>query len=159
MKLTPEIKRFIEDNNRLNARALSGLIESKFKIKISHVSIAKHLQKARSDAQASNAAKIEAVRSKILDDADEWANKYLRYLDEEVESLRKLKDSGKLTYIIEGAANRTVEVTDIKDRMAISQTLHKYLTTVIEFVKPNSENLPDDDLDAKLERLIAKRKA
>jgi len=159
MKLTPEIKKFIEDNNNLSARALSGLIESNFGIKISHVSIAEYLQKARAEAQANNNAKVEAVRSKILDDADRWANKYLKYLDEEVESLKAIKESGQQKFVAEGK-ERIIEIADIKDRISISQALHKYLTTVVEFVKPgDNSQMSDDDSDAKLDLLIARRNA
>jgi hypothetical protein len=158
-KVTPEIERFIQDNHTLNSTALSGIIEKKFGLKITYRAIDPYLDKARSDAELANAAKVEAVRSQILDDADRWANNYLKYLDEEVDALRALKESGKLTFGKDGET-RTIEIKDIKDRMAVSQTLHKHLITVIEFVKPgNDATLPDEDLDAKLERLISKRKA
>jgi hypothetical protein len=68
MKVTPEIKKYIYDNNTLSSRALASLIESKFNIKIGHVTIDSHLQKARADAQANNSAKVEAVRSAVLDE-------------------------------------------------------------------------------------------
>jgi hypothetical protein len=156
MKITPEINKFIEDNNKLSARALSGLIEQKFNLKVSHKGIEPYLQKARADAQANNSAKIEAVRAKILGDADEWANKYLQYHDEEVEALRNLKLTGKQVF----EDKREIKIEDIKDRISVSQALHKHLTTIIEFVKPGGgAPLPDDDLDAKLDALIERRKA
>lgn len=58
MKVTPEIKKYIYINNTLSSRALAGLIESKFNIKIGHVTVDAHLQKARADAQANNSAKV-----------------------------------------------------------------------------------------------------
>jgi hypothetical protein len=39
MKVTPEIKKYIYDNNTLSSRALAGSIESKFNIKIGHVTL------------------------------------------------------------------------------------------------------------------------
>lgn len=158
-KVTPEIEKFIFANRALSGGALKDQISKKFKIAITTRSIERYLAKARAEATANNAAKVEAVRSKILDDADQWANKYLQYLDEEVEALRKLKDSGEIKFKSCGM-ERTIAIADIKDRIAISQALHKYLITVIEFVKPgNDATLPDEDLDAKLERLITGRKA
>jgi hypothetical protein len=132
MKVTPEIKKFIEDNNTLSSRTLSGLIESKFNIKITHAGIEKHLTKARAEAQANNSAKVEAVRSKILDDADKWANKYLKYLDEEVESLKAIADAAP-----------DVKIENARDRAAISQSLQKGLSMVLNFVKPETDaNIP-----------------
>ena len=159
VKVTPAIESFISDNHTLTCRALVGLIEKKFQIKITFKTVNNYLEKARSDAAAKNNAKVEAVRSKILDDADQWANKYLQYLDEEVEALRALKESGE-TKFKTGEFERTIVIEDIKDRIAISQALHKHLITVIEFVKPgNNATLPDEDLDAKLDSLIERRKA
>ena len=159
VKVTPEIESFISDNHTLSCRALVGLIEKQFKITIAFRTVNNYLEKARADAASKNNAKVEAVRSKILDDADQWANKYLQYLDEEVEALKKLKESGEIKFN-SGEMERVIAIADIKDRIAISQALHKHLITVIEFVKPGSSvTLPDEDLDAKLERLISKRKA
>lgn len=158
-KVTPEIEKFIFANRALSGGVLKDQISKKFKIAITTRSIERYLAKARADAATDNAAKIEAVRSKILDDADQWANKYLQYLDEEVEALRALKESGEIKYR-SGELERTIAIADIKDRMAISQALHKHLITVIEFVKPGSNTtLPDEDLDAKLDELIERRKA
>jgi hypothetical protein len=158
-KITPAIESFIYDNHTLTCRALVGLIENQFGITITYKTVNNYLEKARVEAASENNAKIEAVRSKVLDDADQWANKYLQYLDEEVEALRRLKESGEIKFK-SGESERVIAIADIKDRMAISQALHKHLITVIEFVKPgNDATLPDEDLDAKLERLISKRKA
>ena len=159
-KVTPEIEKYIFTNRALSGGALKGQISKKFKIVITTRSIERYLAKARAEATADNAAKVIAVRSKILEDADHWANDYLKYLDEEVKDLRKIKETGEQSFG-EGETLRKIEITDIKDRIAVSQALHKHLITVIEFVKPGSGNvdLPDEDLDAKLERLISKRKA
>ena len=159
-KVTPEIERFISTNRALSGGTLRDLIAKKFKLAVTTRSIERYLAKARAEATADNAAKVEAVRSKILEDADQWANKYLKYLDEEVEALQKIKETGKQVFKSK-EETREIVILDIKDRMAVSQALHKHLITVIEFVKPGSGNmdLPDDDLDAKLERLISKRKA
>ena len=160
VKVTPEIEAFITDNHTLTCRALVGLIENKFKIKITFKTVNNYLEKARAENASKNSAKIEAVRSKILDDADQWANKYLKYLDEEVECLRSLKETGQQTFKIGEESVRILEITDIKDRIAVSQTLHKYLSTVIEFVKPKgTDDSSDVDLDAKLDQLIERRKA
>ena len=159
-KVTPEIEKFIFTNRALSGGALRDLIAKKFKLAVTTRSIERYLAKARAEATADNAAKVEAVRSKILEDADHWANDYLRYLDEEVKDLRKIKESGEQTFKTKDGT-RKIEIVDIKDRIAVSQALHKHLITVIEFVKPGNGNttLPDEDLDAKLERLISKRKA
>jgi hypothetical protein len=160
-KVTPEIEKFIFTNRALSGGPLRDLIAKKFKLAITTRSIDRYLAKARAEATANNAAKVEAVRSKILEDADQWANDYLRYLDEEVKDLRMIKETGEQTFG-KGENTRKIEISDIKDRIAVSQALHKHLITVIEFVKPGSGNvdkLPDEDLDAKLERLISKRKA
>ena len=158
-KVTPEIESYISDNYTLTCRALVGLIEQQFKIKFAFSTVNTYLEKARAENASKNNAKVESVRSKILDDADQWANKYLKYLDEEVEALQKLKETGKQVFESK-EETREIAILDINDRMAVSQALHKHLITVIEFVKPGSSvTLPDEDLDAKLGRLISKRKA
>jgi hypothetical protein len=68
-------QKYIYDNNTLSSRALASLIESKFNIKIWHLTIDAHLQKARADEQANNGAKVEAVRSAVLDDTQRYAGK------------------------------------------------------------------------------------
>lgn len=155
-KINQEIKKFIYDNSTLSDTALSGLIEQKFGIKVSDRAIDPYLIKARAEKEANNAAKIEAVRSKILDDADAYAGKYLKILDEEIDSWRTLLKEGIIIF----PSGEKILICDIKDRQAASQTMHKYISTVIEFVKPGQNNpIPDDDLDAKLDRLIERRKA
>lgn len=152
-KVTPVIESFISDNHTLTCRALVGLIEKEFQIKLTFKTVNNYLEKARAEAASENSAKVEAVRSKILDDADQWANKYLRYLDEEVEELRQIKETGSVKF-----GEREIEISDIKDRIAVSQSLHKHLITVIEFVKPSSNAMSsDEDLDVKLNQLIERR--
>ena len=77
-------QKYIYDNNTLSSRALASLIESTFNIKIWHVTVDAHLQKARADAQANNNAKVEVVRSAVLDDAQRYAGKYLDILDKNI---------------------------------------------------------------------------
>ena len=119
-KVTPEIEKFIFTNRALSGGALKDQIAKKFKLAITTRSIERYLAKARADATADNAAKVEAVRSKILEDADHWANDYLKYLDEEVNDLRKIKESGEQIFK-KGENTRTIEISDIKDRIAVSQ--------------------------------------
>ncbi len=126
MKITPELKKFIEDNNTLSSRALAGLIESDFNIKISHVSIEKVLTKARASAQATNNAKVEAVRAAVLDDAQRYAGKYLTILDKEIDAWDKLLADAK-----------DVHIEDVKGRAAASQALQKCISMVLEFAKPS----------------------
>jgi hypothetical protein len=135
MKVTPEIKKYIYDNNTLSSRALASLIESKFNIKIGHVTIDGHLQKARADAQANNSAKVEAVRSAVLDDAQRYAGKYLDILDKDIDAWKKLLKSGTQTF----PDGRTIRIENVKDRHAASQAIHKSISTVIEFAKPTPE--------------------
>ncbi len=134
-KINPEIKKFIYDNSTLSDTALSGLIEQKFGIKVSDRAIDPYLKKSRAEKEANNAAKVEAVRSKILDDADAYAGKYLKILDEEIESWRTLLKEGVLKF----PDKTEIRISDIKDRQAASQAMHKYISTVIEFVKPSPE--------------------
>ena len=131
-KVTPEIKAFISSNHSLSGSALKALIEKKFNISISSRSVEGYLTKARAEAAANNKAKIEAVREKILNDADRWANKYLQYTDDEIESLRKL---------IKGAeeAKEPVQLETARDRLAASAALNKMLSTIINFVKPDND--------------------
>jgi hypothetical protein len=152
-KITPEIEKFIKLNRALSGSTLKDLIAKKFKIVVTSRSVELYLAKARAEAESDNSAKVEAVREKILDDADKWANKYLQYLDDETESLRKL---------IEDAEKGTnpIKLETAKDRLAASAALHKMLSTIIEFVKPqNSIPVNDADSNAKLDVLIARRNA
>jgi inorganic pyrophosphatase len=147
MKITPEIKKFIYDNKSLSGRKLSALIETKFNIKISYVSIEPHLQKARIEAEAENIAKIEAIRSKILGDADTYAAKYLKILDEEIDAWYEILK-----------ASRDIKIEDIKDRQAASQTLQKYINSIIEFAKPPEKQDINITIPDSLDKRIAKYK-
>jgi hypothetical protein len=133
MKITPELKKFIEDNNTLSSRALAGLIESKFNVKITHAGIEKHLTKARADAQANNSAKVEAVRAAVLDDAQRYAGKYLTILDKEIDAWSTLL-----------ANAQNVAIEDVKGRAAASQALQKCISMVLEFAKPSEGPTPNE---------------
>lgn len=152
-KITPEVEAFIFGNRSLSGSALKDLIAKKFDIQVTTRSVELYLARARAEAAANNAAKVDAVRSKILDDADKWANKYLQYTDDEIESIRKLiKDAEE--------GDNPIRLETAKDRLAASAALHKMLSTIIEFVKPGDNTpVPDDDSDARLDALIERRKA
>jgi hypothetical protein len=155
VKITPEMKAFIAANCALSSRTLESMILAEFGVKYCYRSIENHLKTARREAEASNAAKVESVRSKILDDADAYAGKYLRVLDEEIEAWRDLLTKGEFTF----PDNRAIQINDIKDRQAASQSLHKYISTVIGFVKPSQLPILNDDLDERLDDLIKRRQA
>lgn len=131
-KITPEIEKYIAANRALSGGALKDLIAKKFKIVVTSRSVELYLAKARAEAESDNAAKVEAVRSKILYDADRWANKYLQYTDDEIESLRKLIKASE-----EG--EHPVALETARDRLAASTALHKMLSTIIDFVKPEEK--------------------
>lgn len=131
-KITPEIEKYIAANRALSGGALKDLIAKKFKIVVTSRSVELYLAKARAEAESDNAAKVEAVRAKILDDADRWANKYLQYTDDEIESLRKLIKASE-----EG--EHPVALETARDRLAASTALHKMLSTIIDFVKPEEK--------------------
>lgn len=129
IKITPKIRQYISDNRTIASRPLAELIWTKFQVRVSYVTVQKALDEVRAEKQQENEAKVEAVRSKILDDADKWANKYLQYTDEEIESLRKLIKTSE-----EG--ENPVALETARDRLAASTALHKMLSTIIDFVKP-----------------------
>jgi hypothetical protein len=128
-KVTPEMEKFLQSNCKLTSTALSALVEQKFGIKISYRAIDPYLERFRSEAEAVNKAKIEAVRAKILEKGDLRAEKYLRYLDENVEALHKLIVDAK-----------EIKIEDVKDLVAVSNSLQKSLCTVLDFVKPSDNN-------------------
>jgi hypothetical protein len=128
MKITPAIKQFIENNNSLSSRTLAALILEKFNVAVTYKAIEPHLKAARIEVEATNAAKVEAIRAKVLDDAGKWASKYLKYLDEEVESLKAIAD----------AATET-PIETAKDRATISMALQKGITSILDFVKPEND--------------------
>jgi hypothetical protein len=153
IKITPKIRQYISDNRTIASRPLVNLIWVKFQVKISYVTIQKALDEIRAEKKQENEAKVEAVRSKILDDADKWANKYLQYLDDETESLRKLIKDAEV-------GDNPIKLETAKDRLSASAALHKMLSTIIEFVKPSDPvTISDDDSNAKLDMLIARRNA
>lgn len=132
VKITPKIRQFIADNRTIASRPLVNLIWAKFQVKISYVTIQKALDEIRAEKVQENEAKVEAVRAKILDDADKWANKYLQYTDEEIESLRKLIKASE-------DGDNPVCLETARDRLAASTALHKMLSTIIDFVKPEEK--------------------
>jgi len=138
MKITPEIKRFIYDNSTLTSRALSGLIEQKFQIKVSYVSVDAVLQKARADKASDNNAKVEAVREAVLDDAQRYAGKYLDILDREIDAWDNLLTTGIQTFPKKEGEPEAAEIyiKDVKDRSTASQSLQKCIGMVLEFAKP-----------------------
>jgi hypothetical protein len=134
MKITPEIKKFIATNTSLSSRDIAPLVAKNFGVNVSYRAIEPHLKAARQEVEASNAAKVEAVRAKILDDADAYAAKYLKILDEEIDAWGKLLKEG----VFEFPDGRKIRIEEVKDRQAASQSMHKYIGSVIEFVKPGT---------------------
>ena len=148
-KITPAIERFIQSNCTLTPEALSALILKKFKIQITSRALYPHVDKARAETAANNDAKVEAIRAQILNTGDLRAEKYLKYLDENVEALNGF---------LKGATGLKIE--SMKDYVATSQALLKSLSTVLDFVKlpekvdvtinskPDLSKLTDAELDA-----------
>lgn len=124
-KVTPAISKFILSNCTLSPDALSKLILKKFKIQITGRALYPHVEAARAETASNNDAKVEAVRAKILDGGDIRAEKYLKYLDDNVEALHKLIVDAK-----------EIKVEDVKDLVAVSNSLQKSLCAVLDFVKP-----------------------
>lgn len=135
-KITPEIEAFIFGNRALSGSSLKDLIGQKFGIQVTTRSVELYLARARAEAAADNAAKVEAVRSKILGDADVYAEKYLRYMDEEIEEWKKILKDGKQTF----PDGRKIEIKSIKARSDASAAMHKFITSIIEFAKPPEKN-------------------
>jgi hypothetical protein len=133
-KITPEIEKFIADNHLMTCRSLVALIEEKFKIKVTFKTVNNHLEAARADATSKNNAQVEAVRSAVLGDADLYAEKYLKYLDEEIEAWKSLLKDGK--QIFPDGSN--IQIKSVKGRSEASLALHKYIVSIIDFAKPAS---------------------
>jgi hypothetical protein len=136
-KVTPEVEQFISSNHTLSSDMLSGLIQKNFGIRITDRAIDPYLIKARSDAEAANGAKIEAVRAKILEEGDLRAEKYLKYSDELIEKLHAL--------VVEANG---IKIKDARDLVAVSQALQKSIGAILDFVKPPEKtnvsiNVPD----------------
>jgi len=140
-KITPKIRQFITDNRTTASRPLSNLIWDKFQIRISYVTVQKVLDEARAEKAQENEAKVEAVRSAVLDDANRYAGKYLAILDREIDAWDKLITSGKQTFpLSEGETEpREIIVEGVKDRATASQSLQKCISSVLEFAKPPME--------------------
>lgn len=127
-KVTPAIEKFVQSNCTLTSNTLSALIEKRFKIKITSKALEPYIARARAESIAVNDAKVEAVRSQILDDGGLQAGKYLKYLDENIEALNNLLKNADC-----------VKIETARDYVAVSQALLKSLSTVLEFVKPEKE--------------------
>jgi hypothetical protein len=128
-KITPEIEKYIYTNRALSGGVLKDQIAKKFKIVVTKRSVELYLARARATASEDNAAKIEAVREKILESGDLRAEKYLKYLDENVEALNEL---------LKGAKGK-IKIESTKDYVAASLALLKSLSTVLDFVKPTEK--------------------
>jgi hypothetical protein len=127
-KVTPAIEKFVHSNCTLTSNVLSGLIEKRFKIKITSKALEPYIARARAESIAVNDAKVEAVRAQILGDGGLQAGKYLKYLDENIEALNILLKSADC-----------VKIETARDYVAVSQALLKSLSTVLEFVKPSTD--------------------
>jgi hypothetical protein len=141
-KITPEIEKFIADNHLMTCRALVNLIEDQFKIKVTYKTVNNYQEEARAQATSINSAKVEAVRSAVLDDANRYAGKYLAILDREIEAWDKLLTSGKQTFPKSDDEDkpRKIVVEGVKDRATASQSLQKCISSVLEFAKPPMES-------------------
>jgi hypothetical protein len=148
-KITPEIEKFIADNHLMTCRSLVALIEEKFQIKVAFKTVNNHLEAARADATSKNSAKVEAVRSAVLDDAERYAEKYLKILDRDIEAWDSFLTSGVLVFPkAEGEPEaRKIKIDSAKDRSIASQSLQKCIGIVLDFAKPNpgvNVNINDD---------------
>ena len=108
---------------------LVGLIDKEFNLKITSRAIYPYLERARAESIAINDAKVEAVRARILGDGGFQAGKYLKYLDENIESLNLILKS------VNG-----IKIETARDYVAVSQALLKSLSTVLDFVKPSPDS-------------------
>jgi hypothetical protein len=124
-KVTPAIEKFISSNCTLTPNAISGIIFKRFKIEITGKALQPYVERARAETAAINNAKVEAVRAKILESGDLRAEKYLKYLDDNVEALHNLIINAK-----------DIKIEDVKDLVAVSNSLQKSLCAVLDFVKP-----------------------
>jgi hypothetical protein len=131
-KVTPAIIKFIEANKTLNSSQLAKLLEKKRKIKLSYKTIDPYLQAARAEEQSANDAKIEAIRTHLLDESEKWGDKWLRLMSDEIEALEKL---------IKDADASGIKLENAKDRMAASQAVHRMLTLLTSFIKPKDDEI------------------
>jgi hypothetical protein len=134
-KVTPEIKRFIADHLGMASRELSKAIFDAYKVQISYVSCASWLKSMRAEAAQENQAKVDALRSKVLSNADKFANEYLAISDQVIRELKLVLDNSK-----------DLKVENVKDRMLVAQVLNKYLEMVIGFANPVNVNSGDTSL-------------
>jgi hypothetical protein len=161
--VTPEMEAFIQDNNCLSDSAIVELLEKNFNIKISLPTAFRYLEKARANAAAINSSKVEAVREQVLDNANIYAAKYLRMIDDEIVALDKILKTGSIAFDKSGEesdAPGCLNLDTIKDRVAVSQSLQKAVSMILQFVAPAADNninmtfkpdystLTDEELDA-----------
>jgi hypothetical protein len=137
-KITPELEKFIADNHLMTCRALVALIEDKFKIKVTFKTVNNYLDIARAENASKNNAKVEAVRSAVLEDAGRYAEKYLKILDKDIDAWDAFLTSGILVFPKrEGETEaRQITIDGAKDRSSASQSLQKCIGMVLDFAKP-----------------------
>ena len=171
--VTPEMEAFIQDNNCLSDSAIVELLEKNFNIKISLPTAFRYLEKARANAAAINSSKVEAVREQVLDNANIYAAKYLKMIDDEICALDKILKTGSIAFHNsedrgeESDAPGCLNLDSLRDRNATSQNLQKAVAMILQFVapagdtnlklslKPNFDDMSDEDLDT-LEQLAVK---
>ena len=144
-KLTPEIERFIRDNCTLSDSVLKELLEKDFGIVVDRSTVSRFLEKARADAALENSSKVEAVREQVLDNANIYAAKYLKMIDDEITALDKILKTGSIAFDKsedrgeESDAPGCLNVDNLKDRNATSQNLQKAISMILQFVQPANE--------------------
>ena len=140
-KITPEIEKFITANRTLSGEAIKDLISKKFKIVVTSRSVELYLVKVRAEAEADNAAKVEAVRAEVLGDAQRYVRPYLDILDREIKAWDALIVSGRQVFpkADDEKEAREIVIENVKDRSTASQSLQKCISSVLEFAKPPME--------------------
>ena len=128
-KITKEIKEFIKSNSTKSDDALVLLIKEHFNVDVTDRTIDPYLKRSRIEVQEINNAVAETVRGEIFATGKLRAEKYLRYLDENVEALH--------AHVVEA---KDIEVKDMKDFVAVCNSLQKNLCSVLDYVKPPDES-------------------
>ena len=118
------------------------IIESTFGVTLTHKAIEPHLSKARLGVQAGNAAKVAAIQAEVLSNEKRYVDRYLDFLDKEIEAWNKLLETGVQVFPKRDneVEPREITINDIKDRAAASQNLLKCINSVLDFVKPQPES-------------------
>jgi len=133
-KVSPEAAEFIEQNCFMKPVALSALLKKNFGLSLSLKGLYNYVNRFRASQQADNFAKVEAVRSKILGDADTFAEQYLKCVDDEIQAWVAILASGSQAF----PDGREIQIESIRNRAEASSMLHKYIAFVLEFVKPGN---------------------